>query len=222
MKDRQGETELDRRLRAADPTTPAGDGWVADLVEATVSSTDTRTVSGDDAEETSIRHRWLVPATVAAAAVALAVGGYALAGRGGNDGVVSAGGVSTAGPSNPAPVGKKTVLELSLPPADTMASCLPFSADFLAPMSLAFSGTVIGVLDGLVQLEVDRWYRGGTAGVVQLDAPDPSSAALLGSVTFTEGSRYLVTATDGVVNSCGFTMPWTEQEAAVFDAAFSG
>lgn len=214
MKDRTDETDLDRRLRAADPVGPADDGWAGrlrDLVEATVSTTaDDATQEADPAQAGAAqRRRWLLPAAAAAAAAVIAVGGFALAG--GDD------------PAQPPVAAKKSVIDLALPGQDgAMASCIRFSAEMLAPMPLAFAGTAVSVQDGLVRLEVDRWYRGGTADVVQLTAPDEASAALLDSVTFVAGERYLVTATDGVVNSCGFTMEWTQENAAVFERAFGG
>jgi len=91
-----------------------------------------------------------------------------------------------------------------------------------ADMPVAFAGTATSVTDQEVLLEVDRWYRGGTADTVVLTRPPAATAALLGSVEFSQGKRYLVTATGGVVNSCGFTMPWTAENAAVFDQAFTG
>lgn len=152
------------------------------------------------------RRRWALPAAAAATVAALAVAGTALVG---------------GLPGGDAEPSRRPSLELALPGEDgAMASCVPFSAEFLADMPVAFSGTVASVTDEEVLLEVDRWYRGGSADTVVLTRPPADTAALLGSVEFTEGKRYLVTATDGVVNSCGFTMPWTAGNAAVFDQAF--
>jgi hypothetical protein len=35
------------------------------------------------------------------------------------------------------------------------------------------------------------------------------------------GARYLVTATDGTVNGCGFSGPWTQEMADTYAAAFA-
>ena len=214
-------TELERRLRAADPAGPAEPGWATrlqDLVEATVSTTadDITQTPGEAGAGTAgpprRRPRWLVAAAAGTAAAVLAAIGVA--------------GVALRGEGDPAPppaVAKPAVLDLALPGEDgVMASCLAFSEEALAPMPVAFAGTVVSIADGVVRLEVDRWYRGGTADAVTLTAPDGESTALLGSVRFVEGVRYLVTATDGVVNSCGFTMEWSGANAQVFERAFGG
>ena len=208
MTDDRRTTDAVDRLRAADPARPADPDWPArlkHLVEAAMSTTDQETPV---TPRPTARRRWAVPATAAAGVAALAVGGAALVG---------------GLPGGDADPSRGTSVELALPGEDgAMASCVPFSAEFLADMPVAFAGTATSVTDQEVLLEVDRWYRGGTADTVVLTRPPADTAALLGSVEFTEGKRYLVTATDGVVNSCGFTMPWTAENAAVFDQAFTG
>lgn len=83
----------------------------------------------------------------------------------------------------------------------------------LAQMPVAFSGTAEAVDDGAVRLTVDRCYRGGSADVVALENPTGPMTSIDG-VELTEGSRYLVTATeDGTVNGCGDTAEWSEPMA---------
>jgi len=198
-------TDAVDRLRAADPARPADPDWPArlqHLVEAAMTTDQETPVSSPS----TARRRWAVPVAAAAAVAALA-------------GAALVGGL----PGGDADPSRRPALELALPgESGAMASCVPFSAEFLADMPVAFAGTVTSVTDDEVLLEVDRWYRGGTADTVVLTRPPAATAALLGSVEFTAGKRYLVTATDGVVNSCGFTMPWTAENAAVFDQAFTG
>ena len=98
---------------------------------------------------------------------------------------------------------------------------MPFSQSILADMPVAFSGTATEVANGVVTLEVDHWYRGGDAQQVSLVAPDPATVSLEGGLTFTAGTRYLVTATNGTVNFCGYTAAWTSDLERVFDAAFT-
>jgi hypothetical protein len=63
-------------------------------------------------------------------------------------------------------------LALALPGGDpALQSCLPVSAEVLAPLPVAFAGTATAVADGEVRLEVDRWYRGGDATTVLLRNP---------------------------------------------------
>ncbi|MGK2928986.1 MAG: hypothetical protein ACSLFO_05350 [Acidimicrobiales bacterium] len=112
-------------------------------------------------------------------------------------------------------------LELSLGAGDAMASCLPVEAEFLADMPMAFAGTVTAVEGDLVTLEVDRWYTGGDADVVELRAQG-GQAALIAGFEFETGERYLVSAFDASVNFCGFSGPATPELTAIFDEAFAG
>ena len=86
-------------------------------------------------------------------------------------------------------------------------------------MPVALSGTATKVDDDGVTLDVDRWYAGGNADVVRLANYDVNTVSLNG-FAIEPGSRYLITATDGTVNLCGFSGPWTEDLAAAFDGAF--
>jgi len=86
---------------------------------------------------------------------------------------------------------------------------------------VALAGTVTAVGADRVTLDVDRWYRGGSAEVVTIAVPVDSSAALDG-VEFRDGERYLVTATDGTVNGCGFSGPADAQLERAFEEAFGG
>jgi hypothetical protein len=122
-----------------------------------------------------------------------------------------------------APAGEPTTLELSLPRSDVAASCLAFDEQFLAAMPVAFAGTVVTGSDDEVVLDVDRWFTGGDADRVRLDSPGGGAAVALGyGVEFAEGERYLVTAANGTVNGCGFTVPATPDMEAAFERAFTG
>jgi hypothetical protein len=206
----QSEDALERRLRAANPVPsertllPSG-RTLADLLEATM------TTELTDREPPTKPSRWRVLAVAAVVIGALAAGGIYLVSRDGS------GGQSKGGTS------PKTVLALSLPPATApgMQSCIQFSVDTLRPMQVAFSGTVTSVAAESATLTVDHWYKGGDTDEVRVTTPDLSvPVALEGGVELVEGQRYLVTATDGVVNICGFTAEWTEDLAATFKEAF--
>lgn len=198
--------DLLRRLRQADPALvpiserPASPS-VRDLMETAMQSTSTMTT-----DTKPRRPRWQ-PALAAAAAVAL-LGVAATVLLGDDD--------QPAGPPAAGPA-----MTLDLPASDVMGSCIQYSVDYLAPMPTAFSGQVTEVGDSTVTLEVDRWYRGGDAGVVRLIDNNEGTASIDG-VDFVEGARYLVTASeDGSVNACGFTARWTPQMAADFESAFA-
>lgn len=123
-------------------------------------------------------------------------------------------------PSGPPP---QSTLELSLgSPGVTSASCLPFSADILRGMPVAFAGTVTGVDAESVSLTVDRWYAGGSAPVVSLRTPPGATSAALDGVEFRKGSRYLVAATEGTVNGCGFSGEDSPELARAYAQAYGG
>jgi len=140
-----------------------------------------------------------------AAAAAVVVGGSLLLGPG-DDG-------------DPGPRPADAPVALSLPPADVAGSCVVFDAQFLAEMPVAFAGTVTAVEEEQVTLEVDRWYRGGTADLVTVAVPVNSSAALDG-VDFRAGERFLVSAAEGVVNGCGFSGPASAELEIAYRQAF--
>jgi hypothetical protein len=196
--------DLRQRLRAADPvaTVAPDPSRIRTLAEATMSTTldDTGTTSSSGGRRTGTGLR------VLAAAAAVAALGTA--------------GLLVLGPDDEQPAAAPETLELTLPAGDVMSSCIQYSVEFLADMPVAFSGTAAEVGDGTVRLEVDTWYRGGTADVVELENPTGPMTSIDG-IEFTSGSRYLVTATDdGTVNGCGYTAPWTEPMAQDFATAF--
>jgi hypothetical protein len=137
----------------------------------------------------------------AAAVVALVLGGVALFN-------------GTDTPASPP-------LALSLGEPDALASCIVLTADVLDDVPLAFAGTVTAIDGETVTLSVDEWYVGGDAEIVELSAP-AGMEALIGSIEFTEGEQYLVSAYDGVVNYCGFSGPATPELQAIYDEAFPG
>jgi hypothetical protein len=193
--------ELLRRMQQADPArrdAPA-ESWLDDLVEETM-----RTPS----EKTSLR--W-VPLAAAAAVVAIVAGGVGFA--------------VTRGDDSPSPqAGPKTVTELTLPGDDggITGMCMRISAEALRNVDQALEGTATEVTDDRVVLTVDKWYKGGDTDLVALTPADPNMVALIGAIEFEQGSKYLVTAADGAVNSCGFSGPYSADLAALFDEAFSG
>jgi hypothetical protein len=99
---------------------------------------------------------------------------------------------------------------------------------------MAFAGTVTAVSDRTVPtlsdmtvtLRVDHWYKGGTADVVTLTTltshalTPTTSAGVEDGVEFVQGKRYLVTATNGTVNGCGFTGEATPELEKAFAEAF--
>lgn len=136
--------------------------------------------------------------------------------------VIAAGALTWSLQSGQKPVKAPTQIALSLPSGTSLPSCIPFSVDNLKTMSPAFAGTVNSTTGGKLTLRVDHWYAGGSADEVVLDQPDAGTPVSVGSVTFEEGKRYLVTAANGVVNGCGYTGLATPDLQRSFDAAFPG
>ncbi len=115
----------------------------------------------------------------------------------------------------------------SLSLADTgisMSSCLPFDVNVLAAMPVAFAGTATEITQTTVTINVDHWFTTDTAetDLVAIALPAGITSAALDGVDFVVGDRYLVTATDGVVNGCGFSGPATPEFETAFTSAFGG
>ena len=192
------EAGLLRRMQSADParTSHPTDSWMPDL-EAAMSV---------NPEDPLSRPRLWVTATAAAATFAV-LGGGAYAYLVGRDPA-----------STPDSVG--TVLALPADSGTSMGSCAPFDVEPLRDVPLAFAGSATEVGAESVTLDVDHWYKGGNADVVRLTNYDLSTVSLDG-LTFEPGDRYLITATGGTVNLCGFSGPWNRELADAFAEAFS-
>jgi len=115
-----------------------------------------------------------------------------------------------------------STMSLSAGSGASMSSCVGFDVAFLREMPVAFAGTVSEITAETVSLDVERWYQGGEADVVTISLPDGQSSAALDGVEFVQGSRYLVSATNGVVNGCGFSGPATPELEAAYAEAFPG
>ncbi len=111
-----------------------------------------------------------------------------------------------------------TTLALQAAEPDASMRCVPFTAEFLAAMPVAFGGTVTAVASGVATLDVDRWFKGGTADSVTIATPTTESS--IDTVELVQGKRYLVTATNGSVNGCGYSGEATPELEGFFEQAF--
>jgi len=102
-----------------------------------------------------------------------------------------------------------------------MASCMAFDPAILGEAPVAFEGTAMTVDGERVTLEVDHWYAGGDADEVVLLAPQ-GLEALIAGFNLEVGKQYLISATNGQVNYCGFSGESTNELRAGFEAAFGG
>ncbi len=141
----------------------------------------------------------------------------------GGAGVVAAAVVALIASNGASPA--VTATELGLTPIDpVMSMCMAFEPSQLAGVEVAFGGTVTEITGdqasgSTIRIEVDRWFRGGDSDVVELTVTSGFTAALDG-VDFVVGSRYLVTAVDGVVTSCGSSGPATPEFEQIFTDVF--
>lgn len=208
--------ELRARLARIDPA-PAGSPIdpvtsprAQELVERAMNAPELQTLDTDaptDELAARRRRRWLLPAAAAVLVAAMVGAVVALSGGGGD---------------TPGRDQGPTTLALSLPPSDVAGSCMMFDVAFLAQMPVAFAGSVTAIDADRVTLDVDRWYRGGDADLVTVAVPPQQTSAALDGVDFRQGERYLITATDGTVNGCGFSGPAEPQLEQAFEQAFGG
>ena len=194
---------------AGHPVEPVGGPRARVLLEAVMSTPvdELRDSDSGPAAPVPARKRW---ALAAAAGLAVVAGAAGVTFLGGDDDPPQA------------PDRAATTLALSLPDPTVMASCLMFDEAVLAQMPLAFAGTVTAVEGAQVSLDVDRWFRApqGEADTVELRTVGGSSSVALDGVEFTQGKRFLVTATDSTVNGCGFSGPATPELEGSFERAF--
>jgi hypothetical protein len=196
--------ELRDRIRRMDPmhpgvpTEPMTTKSSRELLENIMS---TPTIERSDQAARRPRRVWYAAAAAALAAVLAAGGVLFFAG-------------------DDAPTNAAAPLELGLGDGGAMASCLPVSAEFLRDMSPALLGTATAVEGEKVTLRIDRWYAGDTGATeVVLHAPD-GMQALIGGIDFQVGQQYFVTASEGVVNYCGYSDAYSPQLEAIFEEAF--
>lgn len=204
-------SELDEQLRArlagidpmptGSPVDPVTSPRAHELLERIMLSTP---VAAEPAPSTPTPW-WQRPALVAAAASLVVVAGVGTA--------------LTLDGSSPEPA--PTSVTLAAPDSNAMSSCMVFDVAILRTMPVALSGSVSAIEADAVILDVDRWYAGGSADQVRLTTSGVSPA-LDGGPAFEVGQRYLISASEGVVSSCGYSGAYSEQLAESYREAFPG
>lgn len=118
----------------------------------------------------------------------------------------------------------------------TMSCVEEYTPENLARRSWAFDGTIVEVVPPvdlespdpddqvtLVTFRVDRWYAGGPAETVTVKTSNvPGGTTINGDADPSIGARLLASGEDEYLWGCGFTMPYSDEDAAVFAAAFGG
>jgi hypothetical protein len=100
-----------------------------------------------------------------------------------------------------------------------VASCLVYDPASLPMMDVVFDGTVTAVDGDQVTFAVNEGWKGAD-GSITLTAPE-ENVALTGPVpAFEVGGRYLVSASGGTINACGYTLDYDADTAAEWAAAF--
>jgi hypothetical protein len=188
--------DLRDRLAAANPTPPSDP---VDPIESDRARALMEDIMSTGTTPTRAEPRFARILTAAAAALVVVIGGTTLVGG--------------FGPSG-------DPLILTADGSDSMAMCLEFDVATLAEMGPAFAGTVVELTDSVATLEVDRWFTEGDAEIVEI-AYTPGFEALIGTPALEVGQRYLITATEGVVNGCGYSGLATPEYEAVFEQAFA-
>ena len=238
MSDEQREEDLRVLLASVDPaaTLPAADpAGVARLMEDTMSQTpeipqDLDSPAVAETRSDHLHHRSRLTWIVAAAAATIIVGGAAFAVfGGGEDGLGAATGapdiVDSSGAVAPDAGETPSVTQLSVQGGEAASGkCLTPEAapQVVSSQSLVVDATVESISGGVVTLAPTRFYAGEETDLVTVTEPGGDLQMLLSAVTFEEGGRYLVSATDGQVTLCGFSAPYSERLAAVYDEAFAG
>jgi hypothetical protein len=229
--------DLRALLHRADPASslsPADPDRVARLLEDTMTDP-----LHDESRIDGTRDRSPLTWLVAAAAVVLIAGGVLFAVARGDDepepptaappastdaGTDASPSADDPDPSTGSSDPAGTTTELTFAGGAVTGRCLPpdASPQVVAAQTTVFDGTVESISGRIVTLTPTRWYAGDETDRVVVRAPGAELEALLSAVSFEEGGRYLVAATDGQVTVCGFTGPYTDQLASLYEQAFPG
>ncbi|GAA4379093.1 hypothetical protein [Nocardioides caricicola] len=207
--------ELLHRLQASDPASslpPADPDRAARLLED-VMSTELTTENRETGTHDRSPLTWLVAA--AAAVIIAGAGIFAVMNL--NDDSATPTAIDTPAASDP------TVTELSAPDAAAYAAkCMVPNPEVLAEQTVAFDATVTSIDGTLVTLTPTTWYAGDPTDLVEVQAPSAEMQQLLSAVSFEQGGRYLVSATDGRVTLCGFSAAYSDDLASMYAQAFAG
>lgn len=204
--------DLELRLRAADPSPATQDVDDARspraraLMERVMTDPGMTTpIPMNGKRSAGVPRQWLAAGAAAAVVIAIAIGAVALRDDSTRSSVTIAAPAATGGP--------------------TMGMCIQLTPEGLSPVDLAFDGTVTKVEGDQVTLDVGTWFKGGDTDdvVITQDAATLEGQMLeLDGIRLEEGKRYLVSATNGEINGCGFSGEYSDELNTIFTEAFAG
>lgn len=104
--------------------------------------------------------------------------------------------------------------------ANATALCTGFNVDDLRSLELAFSATAVMVDGATAKFKVEHWYKGGEADEVTLTTLTGPDRVEFSEYEIVAGQKYLVAASNGLVEECGFSGPHTPELQRGYEAAF--
>lgn len=157
-----------------------------------------------------------------------ALAGLALAGCSGDAGDGGdAGGAGAVGGSDRA--GDEALVDPIIAEGNGLGSCaFEFSVEALSERQFAFEGTVTQIRDPEamdapyeVDLAVSRWFNGGEGPTATVRTYDVSGTSLAGDLGLAVGDHVLASGDEEFLWGCGFSMPYSDENAALFEQAFA-
>jgi hypothetical protein len=120
--------------------------------------------------------------------------------------------------------GREAAVTGGEPLGSAAADCMVYDEATLLAQELAFDGTLVAAsADGdWATFEVHNWYRGGDTAEIVLAAGGllgTEAQALIGTA-LELGVRYLISARDGVVWACGYSLTYDTGLAAEWAELF--
>ena len=129
----------------------------------------------------------------------------------------------------PDQAGDEALVDPIVAEGNGLGSCaFEFSVDTLAERQFAFEGTVTeirepGATDAPYEIvfEVARWFNGGEASTTTVRTYDVSGTSLAGDLGLAVADRVLASGDEDFLWGCGFSMPYSDADAALFEQAFA-
>ncbi len=137
-------------------------------------------------------------------------------------------GAGTDAGAGGAAAGDEAIVDPMIAEGNGLGSCaFEFSVATLAERQFAFEGTVTEIREPAamdapyeVVFEVARWFHGGEAPTTIVRTYDVSGTSLAGDLGLAVGDRVLASGDEEFLWGCGFSMAYSDENAALFEQAF--